>query len=54
MELGRDDGVLDKKLEGNDLERVLVSCFEDDGAGGSSLLNLQPAGSADAPAVARF
>ena len=50
----RDDGVLDKKLEGNDLERVFVSSFEDDGAGRSSLLNLQPTGSTDAPTVTGF
>jgi hypothetical protein len=54
VKLGRDDGVLNKKLEGNDLERVFVRGFEEDGAGRSSLLNLQPAGGADTPAVAGF
>jgi len=54
MELVGDDSVLDKKLEGDNLEGVLVSGFEDDGAGRSRLLDLQPASGTDAPAVAGF
>jgi len=54
VELAGDDGVLDQKLERNDLEGVFVGGFEDDGAGGAGLLDLQPAGSTDAPAVAGF
>jgi hypothetical protein len=54
VELAGDDGVLDEELEGNDLEGVLVSGFEDDGAGSASLLNLKPAGGADTPAVSGF
>ena len=52
MELIRDYSVLDQELEGDDLEGGLVGGFEDDGAGCSSLLDLEPAGSADAPTVA--
>ena len=51
MELTGDDGVLDEEFKRDDLEGVLVSGFEDDRAGGSSLLNLQPTRGADAPAV---
>ncbi len=54
VELGGDDSVLNEELEGDDLEGVLVGGFEDDGAGGSGLLDLQPAGGADAPAVSGF
>ena len=54
VELVGDDRVLDEELEGNDLEGVFVGGFEDDGAGGPSLLYLQPAGSTDAPAVSGF
>jgi len=54
VELAGDDGVLDQKLERNDLEGVFVSGLEDDRAGGSGLLDLEPAGRADAPAVAGF
>ena len=54
VELAGDDRVLDQELEGNDFEGVLVGGFEDDGAGCSGLLDLQPAGGADTPAVARF
>ena len=54
VELAGDDRVLDQKLEWDDLEGVFVGGFEDDRAGGSSLLNLQPAGGTDAPAVAGF
>ena len=36
------------------LEGVLVGGFEDDGAGGAGLADLEPAGGADAPAVAGF
>jgi hypothetical protein len=52
VKLVGDYGVLDQKLEGDDLEGGLVSGFEDDGTGGSGLLDLEPAGSADAPSVA--
>jgi len=43
---------LTKDLEGDDLEGGLVGGFEDDGAGCSGLLDLEPASGADAPAVA--
>jgi len=52
VELAGDDRVLDQELEWDDLECVFVGGFEDDRARGSSLLNLQPAGGTDAPAVA--
>ena len=48
----RDYGVLDQQFERDDLEGGLVGGFEDDGAGGSGLLDLEPAGGADTPAVA--
>jgi hypothetical protein len=51
VKLVRDYGVPDQKLEGDDLEGGLVGGFEDDGTGCSGLLDLEPAGSADAPAV---
>ena len=54
MKLAGDDGVLDEKLEGDDLQRVLVRGFEDDGARGASLLHLEPARGTHAPAVAGF
>src|SRR5438552_2228757 len=54
VELVGNDSVLDQKLEGNDLEGVLMSGLEDDRAGGSRLLDLQPARGADAPAIAGF
>ena len=54
VELAGDDGVLDQKLERNNLERVFVGGFENDRAGSSSSLNLEPAGGTDAPAVAGF
>ena len=54
VELVGDDGVLDKQLEGDDLQRGLVGGFEDDGAAGSRLLDLQPARGADTPTVAGF
>jgi hypothetical protein len=40
LELAGNDGVLDENLERNDFQRVLMGGFEDDGAGGSGLLNL--------------
>jgi hypothetical protein len=54
VKLGGDYGVLDQELKGDDLEGGLVGGFEDDGAGGSGLLDLEPTGGADAPAVAGF
>jgi hypothetical protein len=54
MELGRNDGVLDEELERNDLEGSFVRGFKDDGTGGSRLLDFQPSGSTDAPAIARL
>jgi hypothetical protein len=54
VELAGDDGVLDQKLERNDLEGVFVGGFKHDGAGGPGSLDLEPAGSTDAPAVAWF
>jgi hypothetical protein len=53
MELVGDDSVLDEKLEGDNLESVLMGGFEDDRAGRSGLLDLEPAGGTDAPAIAR-
>src|SRR5580704_10934983 len=50
----RDYSVLDQQFERDDLEGGLVGGFEDDGAGGSRLLDLEPAGGTDAPAVAGF
>jgi hypothetical protein len=52
VKLAGDDGVLNEELEGDNLQRVLVGGFEDDGARGSSLLNLEPASGTDAPAIA--
>ena len=52
VELAGNHGVLDEKLKGNDLERVLMGGFQDDRAGCASLLNLQPARSTEAPSVA--
>lgn len=52
VKLVGDYGELDEELEGDNAEGVLVGGFEDDGAGGSGLLDLQPAGGADAPSVA--
>ena len=52
VKLIRDYCILDQELEGDNLEGGLVGRFQDDGAGGSSLLDLEPAGSADTPAVA--
>jgi hypothetical protein len=54
MELIGDDCVLDQKLEGNDLEGVFVGGFEDDRAGGSGTLDIEPAGGANTPPVAGF
>lgn len=54
VKLVGNDRVLDQKLEGNDLEGVLVGGLEDDRAGGSRLLDLQPARGTDTPAVAGF
>jgi len=54
VELAGDDGVLDEEFKRNDFEGVLVSGFENNRAGGSGLLDLQPAGSTDAPAVTWF
>jgi hypothetical protein len=54
VELAGDHGVLDEKLKGNNLEGVLVGGFQDDGAGCTSLLNLKPARSTEAPAVTGF
>ena len=52
VKLIRDYCILDQKFERDNLEGGLVGRFEDDGAGGSSLLDLEPASSADTPAVA--
>lgn len=51
MKLVRYYGVLNQELEGHDLQGGLVGSFEDDRAGGPGLLDLEPAGGADAPAV---
>jgi hypothetical protein len=47
-----DDRELDQQFEGNYLEGVLVGRFEHHRARCSRLLNLKPAGCADAPAIA--
>jgi len=52
MQLVGNDGVLDEQFKGDNLERRLMGGFEDDGAGGASLLHLEPARGTDAPAVA--
>ena len=52
VEVVGDDGELEKDVEGDDAEGVLVGSFKHDGAGGTCLKHLQPAGGADAPAVA--
>lgn len=52
MEGFGDDGKLEQGLEGDDVESVLVGGLEDDRAGGTGFVYLQPAGGADAPAVA--
>jgi hypothetical protein len=54
VELAGDDGVLNEEFEGNNLEGVLVGGFEDDGACGSGLLDLKPAGGTDTPAISGF
>ena len=54
MELAGDDGVLNQKLEGNNFESVFVGGFENDRAGSSGFLDLEPSGSTDAPAIAGF
>jgi hypothetical protein len=52
MELFRYYGKLDEKFKGNDAEGVLVGSFEDNRAGCSGLLDLEPTGGTDAPSVA--
>src|SRR5215469_972919 len=52
VELVRDYRVLDEDLKGDDGEGGLVGGFKDDGAGCSGLLDFEPAGGADAPAIA--
>src|ERR1035441_6620545 len=54
VELVRDHGILDEQIEGDDLQRCLVRGFQHNSAGGSGFLHLQPAGGADAPAIAGF
>ena len=54
MKLAGDNRILNKQLEWHDFEGVLVSGFEDNWAGGTSLLDRKPAGGTDAPAVAGF
>jgi len=54
VELAGDDGVLNQELEWHDLEGVFVGGFENDRAGSSGSLDLEPAGGTDAPAVAGF
>jgi hypothetical protein len=54
VELGGNDGVLDKQLKWNDFQGGLMGGFEDDRAGGSGLLDLEPTGGADTPSVAGF
>jgi hypothetical protein len=50
----RDNGMLDKQFERDDLEGVLVRGFENNRTTRTGLLNLQPPRSADAPPVAGF
>jgi hypothetical protein len=52
VELVRNYCVLNQEFEGDDLEGCLVGSFEDDGARGSGLLDLEPAGGTYAPTVA--
>ena len=52
VELAGNDGVLNEELERHDFEGVFVGGFEDNGAGCSSLLHLQPSRGTDAPAIA--
>ena len=52
VELGGDHGMLEQDLEGDDLQGVLVGGLKDDLAGGPGLLDLEPAGGTDTPAVA--
>jgi hypothetical protein len=54
VKLVGDYGVLDEELKRNDLERVLMGSFKDNGACCTRLLHLQPARGADAPPIARF
>jgi hypothetical protein len=54
VELFRYYGELDEKFKRNDAKSVLVSCFEDNRAGCSGLLDLEPAGGTYAPAIAGF
>jgi len=54
VELRGNDRVLNQEIEGNNLQSVLVRRLQNYRTGGSSLLHLQPASSAHAPAVARF
>ena len=54
MESGGDDGVLDEEVEGDDFEGVLMGGLEENGAGSSGLLDREPSGGADAPAVSGF
>ena len=54
MKLGWDHCVLNQKLEGHDLQSGFVCSLENDGARRSGLLNLEPAGRTDTPAVARL
>ena len=44
--------MLDQEFKGDNLEGSLMGGFEDDGAGSSRLLDLEPTGGANAPAVA--
>ena len=46
--------MLDQEFKGDNLEGSLMGGFEDDGAGSSRLLDLEPTGGANAPAVAGF
>src|SRR5665213_3608711 len=54
VELVWNDGVLDQQFEWDNFKSVLMRRFEDDGAGRSRLLHLEPASSADAPAIPRL
>src|SRR5665213_318192 len=47
----RNDSILQQYLEGHDFEGALVGGFKDHRAGGAGALHLEPARSADAPAV---
>src|SRR5665213_1950659 len=51
LQCPRNDSVFQQYLEGHDFEGALVRGFKDHRAGGAGALHLEPARSADAPAI---